>query len=233
MHSLKSFVVAVIALVASVAHAQVGVDGLLGAEWSSVTPTNVPLGPASGSFVTNTELATYDVYSRADATHFYGLIVSKPADATQFAAVSAVQFANVYFDTNPSTGSDLGFELSNNRAFKPGVSGYYNDSDLFGLVWAKTDPGVYTSGATFGFEFAVPWAYLLNDPQGVGFPSVSVGSPVMWRSVQAYGYNFVNGNTINPGVGFGTFQAVPEPATMTILALAAALKRRKAKKTQA
>ncbi len=227
MRLSKGFLWAVTALsFSAVSSAQISVDGQKGSEWTGISPVLVPKGSSPSS---TADLYALEVYSRSDESYFYGLILALPEDQSGLTGIGAVNFANVYFDTNPGTGSDLGFELGNNRAFKPGVAGYYNDIFSQGVRWANDLPTTYAPGVVAGYEFAVPWAYFLNDPQGVGFPDVTPGSEVQFRTVQAYNYNFINGNNVNPGPAFGRFTAVPEPGTMIALgaALAGLVRRRR------
>ncbi|MDV6321178.1 hypothetical protein, partial [Chromohalobacter sp. HP20-39] len=64
--------------------------------------------------------ASYKVGVRADAGYVYvGL------EVTGDASYSAGNFANLYFSTNPGSGSNLGIEVTNNRYFIPGSASYF------------------------------------------------------------------------------------------------------------
>lgn len=185
----------------------VGVDGALGAEWSGITPASVTYNAAApvgnfGTPGTENHVVAYDIYARADASYVYGLFLASPAvDA------APVNFVNLYLDTNPFvvSGSDVGFELLNDRAFKPGVPGYYTGLSTLGMVLAQV---------TGGIEFAMPWSYFLTDPQGIGFPTLSgANNDLRFQLSQSFGYSVAGG-----AAGYGTARLglveVPETGTL-------------------
>lgn len=173
--------------------AAVGVDGSIGSEWSSVTPVHVLYNPSAptGNFGAPTNenaSVAYDIYVRGDANYLYvGIQTLSP--------VSGLDFANLYFDTNPpaADGSDLGFEVTNNRAFIPGGSGYTNYTAGADDITFSLTAG---TGSTNGvLEFAVPFTFLINDPLGMGFPHATPGSYVTLRLSQSFGYSVAGGAT--------------------------------------
>src|SRR6266404_577794 len=104
----------------------IGVDGIIGGDWAGVTFQHVSHdagAPVSnfGSPTSTTVGPSYDVGVRDDGSYYY-VALSSLADAP-----SAGAFANLYFDTDPqnNNGSDVGFEVTNNRYFIAGAPGYY------------------------------------------------------------------------------------------------------------
>lgn len=214
------------------ASAQVGVDGLLGGEWTGFTPKSAVFSASApqhnfGSPTDQNHTVAYDIYFRADSAFVYGLALALPTSGDAYNA--GLDFWNIYLDTNPLTasGSDLGFELQNNRAFIPGVAGYYNDIDLFGVVSAVT---AGPSGG--GVEFAIPISYLMGDPQGIGFQEIGAGNEFLRLNLsQAWGYSVIGGQSFYGSDRLGMVQVVPEPGTMAALGLGAlALLRRRNRK---
>lgn len=210
--------------VVTTSYAQVGVDGLLGAEWSGETPVSVgydsgaPLGNFGAPSNVN-HLVGYDVYTRSDSLFFYALIKATPVSGDQWdTARGTAAFANLYFDLNPGTGSDLGFEVTNDRAFIPGSPGYYTAGLGPGnYAWAL-DLGTDSSNGNVGggIEVAISWNYFLTDPAGMGFAPPT--SAVQLRLSQSWGYSVAGGSSYG-ATRLGQ-EAVPEPATMSLLALA-------------
>ena len=196
--------------------AAVSVDGVIGAEWAGVTPTHVSQnalvdpgvqGPGSPGLFT--ESAPYDVYLRKDTTYLY---VGLQSDST---VTAAGPFANLYFDTTPGTGSDVGFEVMNDRAFKPGFAGYYS----YGAV--DITKGFTPNAANGGtIEFAVPLTFFTSDPLSIGFTTAA--SAVQLRTSQSFGYAGASGTLDYSGARFGSV-LVPEPTTLAALAGASVL----------
>jgi len=200
--------------------APVGVDGVFSAEWVGYAPKSVafdPNAPMSDFFspsnVSNS--VGYDIYIRSDADYLYGAVVAG-------GGIAGLNFWNVYIDTNPFVGgSDLGFEVTNNRAFKPGGSGYYTPS---GADFA------YASNGTGIIEFALSRSFLESDPLGIGFPVLTaLDNDVRFNLSQAFGYSVAGGSFFygSERLGLTEFEAAspvatPEPGTMLLMGIGAA-----------
>jgi hypothetical protein len=201
-----------ISCVATLYSAPVGVDGLLGSEWSGVTPVHVPVGPsACNTCFQNPKPETngpeYDIYVRGDADYYYALVLAAGPSPGVFGA-------NLYFDLNPSAadGSDFGMEVTNNRAFIPGVPGY---TDLTGYLTFATNPN------PAGIELSLPWSFFLTDPRGMQYPTLP-DSKITMRISQTFSYAVVGGSTFGTDrLGSVTYNAevVPEPATTGLMGL--------------
>lgn len=173
-------------------------------------------GPGSpGAFVEN---ASYTVYYTSDASNVYVGLQSVGSSG-------GLAFANLYFDTNNavSPGSDIGFEVTNNRAFRPGVPGYSAVSlTSIGGLFASS-----TSATGDVVEFKIPWAAFTSDIFGLGGALVGPGGQLQLRTIQAFNYAGATGDGIDQGAisrfGFQTAPAanaaVPEPATWAMMVL--------------
>src|SRR5207245_645788 len=99
-------------------------------------------------------------------------------------------FTNIYVDTvypDVSQGSNLGFEVTNNRAFIPGQAGY---TDLTGTGFSyHITPESGMTGTSI--EFEIPWSFVLTDPKNMGFGH-STGQ-VQFRLSQTFGYSVAGG----------------------------------------
>ncbi len=201
-------------------YAQVGVDGVIGPEWTGVTPTNVPYsGPAgscAGGPPPDAHLVGYDVYVRCDANYLYIGLRALPATNPQgWACVSALSLCtctNIYLDTDPCTspGADIVFEPCFTDM---GFQGSYGPADGSANYDIAAQPGIVTMGnmgpmdaacpasagdgsdpntMTGGVrEWAISWNLLETDPDNVGFPKLTPGNPIVnVRTIQAFGYNF-------------------------------------------
>lgn len=198
------------------------VDGVISSGEYTGGPISVIYNPAapSGNFGAPTDgsnTVAYDVYITSDTQKLYGAFVAKPQSGDAYDP--GLRFVNLYIDTDPvNGGSDLGFEIVNDRAFVPGGSGYFENSDTFGLDWilspSSPDPSIGTV-----LEFSLPISYFVNDPQGVGFPKLTASSDeVRFNLVQAFGYAVAGGQLAygDERLGRETLQvsAVPLPAAV-------------------
>jgi hypothetical protein len=211
---------AALAFSASTASAAITVDGVLDAGYGAPTfkvayDNTVPGGFFGGPAVgTSTETA-YNIYGKVADGNFYGFWQANPDGTGPNAPFSAV---NVYFDTNGNStlGADIGFEVKNDRAFRPGVftGGPNNDgySAPLGLNFAFT---------ANSFEFAIPLALLRN-----GIPSLPnfgpaqrlpLGGKITITISQAFGHDVVRDPSFGP-TRLGQFATpVPEPATWALM----------------
>jgi hypothetical protein len=196
--------------VSSAVASPIMVDGIRGAEWTGVTGASVGFNPAAatsnfGTPGNENQTVAYTTYLRSDADYLYGL-----AEAASDS--SALFFANLYFDTDVPSGSDLGIEVMNDRAFLPGVAGY---SPLAAPDFVRAD------NASTIIEFALSWSYLMADPAGIGFPVISaLNDQVRLNLSQSFGYSVAGGQAFYGDDRLGITRApsaVPEPASMFLL----------------
>jgi MYXO-CTERM domain-containing protein len=204
---------AALALFAGPASAAIILDGTYdvayGAAKSSVAyDPAAPLGNFGTPGPTN-QSAAYDIYLTTDATTVYGLI---RADR-----VTGLQFANLYFDLDPANGngSDLGFEITNDRAFVPGMAGY--SASLSGLTYALSADGL-------GIEFAIDNSLFTSAIAGLtyypGQEFATAGTDVVLRLSQSFGYSVAGGASYGIGrlgsVTLGASSDVPAPASLAL-----------------
>ena len=210
--------IAVLTCVSS-AFAQVGIDGVIGADWTSggAITRNVFLDPAAplGNFGAPTNanhLTAYTTYMRADASYVYLAVGASPA-----ASLGSNTFMNIYLSTNPAVGSNIGLEVGNNNFFIPGGAGGFSAVGI--TNWANNP-------ATGVMEVAIPFSFFTTDPLGMGF---SLADPttgiVQWRLSQSLGYSVAGGAQY----GADRLGIVPTPgaaALMGVGILASARRRR-------
>lgn len=183
----------------------------------------------------------YQVTFGSDSTYIFGTITALPAGFGNDKWDTGFTFANLYLGTGATynQGSDFGIEVTNNRAFIPGGSGY---TSLASPSYSATTTlgSNYGSGGTgTSISFQLSWAYLMTDPDGMGFGKVSAANPtVMLRGSQSLSYTFVYGAELgNNRFGTETFStSTPEPATWGLLAggltVLAAIQRRTQKRSE-
>jgi PEP-CTERM motif len=183
-----------------------------GAPSASVTHDATAAEGNFGAPGSTTTGASYDIYTRGDATYAYVLVrINGNAEA------SPGSFANFYFGTGSSAmgGSDVGFEVTNANVFSPGVSGSLSTADT-GIVFAWLDD-------CSAIEFAVPFAYFETDPQGIGFtPTTATDPNIILRLSQSFGYSVAGGSASYGANRLGVIvdpiaTAVPEPASIAML----------------
>jgi hypothetical protein len=222
--------------VASSAIAQVGVDGVRGSEWNGISATSVlyDVAAPTSNFATPTNknhTVAYDIYVRSDNNYVYGFLETKPAGAGVDNYNSTLAFTNLYFSTNPfglgGAGSgSIGFELQNDRAFKPGGSGYLSGTlSSLGFAVVTVTGTQYGSGAIpTVVEFAAPWTYFTSDPQAAPFvPIDSVNNKLRLNLSQSFGYSVAGGDADygSNRLGVLTYSPVPEPASILAVSLGA------------
>ena len=197
-------------VVAGQAHALIildgSADGAYGAMKSHVNFSESAPTSNFGTPGTNNHLTSYDIFLAYDSGNVYGLLQNTGPRAN----INGIAWANLYFDTNNavSPGSDIGFELTNNRGFIPGVPGY---SNTLGIQVVTTDQSV---------EFLIPGSYFTSGVSGLGaFPLVAPGGTLQLRLSQSFGYSVAGGPDYGPA-RLGEIQigsAVPEPSTWAMM----------------
>lgn len=146
----------------------------------------------------------------------------------------------MYFSTNSfglgGAGSgSIGFELQNDRTFKPGGAGYISGSlASLGFVTVTVNGTEYINGgAATVVEFAMPWSYFTTDPQSAPFvPVDGINNKLRLNLSQSFGYSVAGGDADygSNRLGVLTYSAVPEPDSFAVLGLGAiVLLRRKRK----
>jgi hypothetical protein len=204
---------AVFALGISGAQATIVVDGTLDAAYGAPTSSvsyNAAAPEANFGAPTNeSDAIAYDIYMKTDSGNVYLFFQTNPASG----GASAGGFANLYFDLDPANGngSDLGFEVTNGRAFIPGVAGY------------AAAPLMQFSGDTTHLEVMIPDSYFTAPIAGLSYyPSqqfVSSSDPdLVLRLSQTFGYSVAGGDSYGSDrLGHVTLAvAAPEPATMAL-----------------
>jgi hypothetical protein len=190
----------------------VGIDGSIGSDWAGVTPVHVGFNASApegnfGSPGTTSDTVGYNLYVRDDGSYYY---IGAKADST-----ASLKFANYYLGNNTDT-SYLGFEVENQRAFVPGVSGYYNYTPgSTGIVFADN----FVAGSGDTIEFAVPNTFFSTNPLGI--PTLPNSNTDMeLRLSQTFG-DSVAGGVANYGpLDLGTASvALPEPVSTALIAL--------------
>lgn len=191
------------------------VDGIIGTEWDGASVVRVNYNPSAptsnfGSPTNENHQVAYDIYTRQDSKFMYvGLKTVSSAGGTP-----ALPFANLYFgNANPGVGSFVGFEVTNDRAFIPGVSGYFPLASLVGTP-NQVFYSVNTSGE-YVIEFALPFSFIQNDPLPMGFPKMIGGSPNDFfelRMSQTFGYSVAGGQAAYGNNRLGGF-GVAQPST--------------------
>lgn len=215
--SLLSLAATLAILTSSAFASPVGVDGKFGSEWAGITPVTIAANPGAptSNFSSPSATATvgYNIYTRDDGNFFYVLLTTTDT--------SALPFANLYFDTiasTPGTGSNLGFEVTNNQAFIPGKGGVFTPSSSDFSFATTNDMG------TLGITAAISNTFFLTDPLGMGFAKTPDGTLVSLHLSQSFGYSVVGGSANFPppvelgDALVGSATSVPEPATLSLIA---------------
>jgi hypothetical protein len=202
---------------AAASAAPVSIDGTLGAEWAGVPTVSVTHNAGApianfGSPSSITSGASYTIQVRNDGAYYYvGLQVTGDAGS------SPANYANLYFDTDPlaGNGSDVGFEVTNNRYFIAGGDGSYFDASPY-LTYNASTPGT--------IELAIANSFFTSGPlAGLAYPNgyAAATDSVVLRLSQSFGYSVAG------GAGYGDTRlgsasvaaAVPEPASVALLGL--------------
>lgn len=204
----------------------VAVDGVIGAEWAGASKVEIgyDANAPMSNFGTPTAVANtvaYNVLTRQDANFLYVAVVTDSARGGSSA--SALPFANLYF--GGEIGMTIGFEVNNGRAFKAGVPNWGTDGYKdFSTLDAAHQVAVGSDFASLekAVEFAIPISFFNDDPMGMGFVTLD-GTPARdftrVNLSQSFGYTAVGGQANFGDSRLGGFTVVPEPATMSLLAL--------------
>lgn len=211
----------------SFASAQVGLDGLIGAEWTGVNPVLALYDPAAptsnfGSPTNKNHVTGYEIFMRRDANWLYTAFRT-----TGGMNSGGLMFANLYFSLRSgpgqygNSGSSIAFEVTNDRAFKPGGACCFNDNGSNLLRFATTssagNPDILESAIDLSvfFNNALNVTGYVVDPNAVG---------VRLNLSQTFGYSVVGGPTYGdpttgPALGFVSAQqsVVPEPSTYALM----------------
>ena len=192
---------------ASTANAAIIVDGAYDADYGAAKSTvfydpQAPLG--NFDLPGNTNHATgYSIYLKEQGGSVYGFL--------QAVTAPGLNFANLYFDLDRANGngSDLGFEVFNDRAFVPGVGGY--SPWPLGLQFAVSADGK-------GLEFRIPDAFFTGPISGLNYDPgqqfAAPGDEVVLRLSQSFGYSVAGGGSYGDDrLGVVTLEAsaVPGP----------------------
>lgn len=238
---MKSMILGAAALAfgTSAASGAISVDGTLDADYGAPTAF-VGYNPAApnsnfGNPTNEADSTSYNIYGKVQGDKIYGYWQANPNGTTPDAPFAAV---NLYLDTDPdvSGGSDLGFEVTNNRAFVPGVATGGPNNDGYSAPLAIS---FFASGNVV--EFAIPLSYLTDGiaslPNFGAAKQVAPGGRFTFRLSQAFGYSVAGGASYGAN-RLGSFNApVPEPASWAMMvggfALAGAALRLRARPAQA
>ena len=211
MKFAKATALSVLALgYVTAANAVIVVDGVYDADYGAAKSTvaynpAAPLGDFSNPGTTNHATA-YSIFLKEQGGSVYGYLQATPppGSGTPF----PLAFTNLYFDLDPinNNGSDLGFEVFNNRAFVPGVSGY---SGSLGLQFAASADGT-------GLEFRIQDAFFTSAISGLSYYSghefAAPGGDVVLRLSQSFGYSVAGGASYGDDrLGAVTLEAAPVP----------------------
>jgi hypothetical protein len=200
---------------------------------------NAPEGNFSAPNATNDNVK-YSITFGSNSTSIFGTISAMPAGQGNDNYNAGLAFANLYFGTGSSynTGVDFGIEIENNRAFIPGGADGPQDLTAYGFTYSLVPGTGYPGGGPTVINFSLPFSYLMNDPESLGFNKLSAANPfIELRDSQSLSYTYVG------GASFGTTRfgaealpaanATPEPATWASMAgagIAIVVARRKLKK---
>ena len=164
---------------------------------------------------TTNQTVAYNVYISSDSQYVYGAVEANPDAGGTDPVAAGVDFANIYFSTNPQEGANVGFEITNRRSF--GLETFppdYNDVAPPTLDFVK-----YTSSLGRVIEFKIAFSYFTDDPDNIGFTKLTPNSPFQIRLSQSFGYSVAGGPAYGADrLGQVIFQpglaAVPEPTTL-------------------
>lgn len=223
MRSVIARAAAVAFFVPAALAAQVALDGQIGAEWTGVSSVNVaynPFAPTSnfGTPTNQANVTGYDIFVRRDANYLYTALRTTGGMTSQNQL-----WGNFYYSLRSgagpvgSTGQSIGFEVPNDRAFKPGFSGYYNDNASNLIQFATS-----STAAQDIFESAIHLSVFTSNALGVANYSPSATAVgIRLNLSQSFGYSVAGGTALYGDEALGYVSlvtATPEPASMVLLA---------------
>lgn len=180
---------------------------------------NAPESNFSAPNATNDNVK-YSITFGSNATSIFGTITAIPAGQGNDKYNAGLAFSNLYFGTGSSynTGVDFGLEILNNRAFIPGGAEGPQDLTSYGFTSSLVPGTNYPGGTPAVINFSLPFSYLMNDPENLGFNKLSAANPfIELRDSQSLSYTYVGGasfGTTRFGVeALPAANATPEPAT--------------------
>jgi hypothetical protein len=189
-----------------------GLAGLLVCTASQAAIVGYDAGAPMGNFGSPTAFnnnVAYTTSVSADSTYAYFSFMARPDLG---GSLGGLDFVNMYISTDFPEGSTIGVEVENNRAFVPGVNGYY---DISG------DGFVVTHNAPGEWNVAIPWTFFENDPQNMGFTKVTAANDeVRLNLCQAFGYSVAGGQASygDERLGIAEMPAAPVPEPTTFIA---------------
>ena len=205
--------------------AQVGVDGTIGAEWAGVTAKSVLYNPSApegnfGSPTNSADVTGYDILMRADANYLYTALRTTGGRTS-----GGLLFSNLYFSLRSgagpygSTGSSIGFEIGNDRAFKPGGACCFADSPSNEISFATSSTGTQDI-----FESAIKLTVFTDNDLGVtGYVADPAAVGIRLNLSQSFGYSVAgnDGSGYYGGDNLGfvplATTATPEPSSYALL----------------
>jgi hypothetical protein len=181
---------------ATTANAAITVDGNYDADYGAAKSVVTYLsGAPTSNFGTPTPFTDaigYSIYLTNSGGTIFGFL------QTSGPGTSVGSFANLYFGINTS-GSRIGFEITNQQAFTPGGPGPVAAPITFA-----------TTGTSI--EFALPEAYFTSSVGGLASAGGAPGDEVVLRLSQAFGYSVAGGATYGPDrLGAVTLSATAVP----------------------
>lgn len=111
----------------------------------------------------------------------------------QTTGTGGLPFANLYFDTTPSTypGSNLGFEFGTDAAtydaFIPGVTGSNT------LIGSAATAAFIINGDQITADIKIANNFFIENPLSLAYPSTPSGTDVSLHLSQSFGYSVVGG----------------------------------------